>query len=114
MHKAVFLCGSLCEMVSRQHIVFYGDKQHIPDTLGLNSNQTLVLRQMFAGLYRVVNGVAENGADLLCNFCIPEMCPISGSRDSGTKCRLPSYNSSLLTINHLIIAVPSTCVIISP
>ena len=64
MQKAVFLCGLLCEMASRRHIVFYGDKQHIADTLGLNSNQTLVLWQIFAGLYRVVNGVAENGADV--------------------------------------------------
>ena len=64
MHKAVFLCGSLCQMVSRLCIVFYGDKQHIPDTLGLDSNQALVLRQIFAGLYRVVNGVAKDGTDV--------------------------------------------------
>ena len=44
--------------------VLHGDQEHIPDALSLQGDEPLALRQLFAGLNGVVQGIAEEGAQV--------------------------------------------------
>ena len=44
--------------------VLHGDQEHVPNALSLQGDEPLALRQLFAGLDGVVQGVAEEGAQV--------------------------------------------------
>ena len=46
------------------HGVLHQDEEHVPHPAGFHRHQPLALGQLFAGLDGVVQGVAEQGADV--------------------------------------------------
>lgn len=64
MGKSVLFRGPLRIDCLRQGIVLHAHHQDVPDAAGLHCDEPLLLGQALAGLYGVVQGVAEDGADV--------------------------------------------------
>ena len=64
MEKCVLLGGSARGVRARQGVVFHGDDHHIVDAAGFYGDDTPGDGEFFVGLDGVVQGVAENRADV--------------------------------------------------
>lgn len=64
MEQGVFLGGFAAGVGVRQGVVFHSDDEHIVDAAGFYGDDTPGNGEFFAGFYGIIEGVAEDGADI--------------------------------------------------